>query len=285
MRIALATCADLPEGRGDEPLRDSLGAEWAIWDDPSVDWDAYDLVVVRSVWDYVGRRDELLAWARSVPRLVNPAEVLAWNTDKTYLREVAAAGLPTVPTTFVAPGEAAVWPQGDADWVVKPTESAGARGTGRFAAGDVAGAGALLAVLHAEGRTAMVQPYLDSVDRRGETALLTFGGAVSHVITKAQILEVGAAIIEEGGYLPPVAARQATAAESAVAARVLHWLAERFGRPLAYARIDLVEDERGEPIVLELELTEPFLFWDLAPDGAERFAAVLRERAASARGS
>ncbi len=281
MRIALATCAALPAGDGDDDgLRDTLGAEWAVWDDPGVDWARFELVVVRSVWDYVGRRAELLDWARRVPRLVNPVGVLAWNTDKLYLRDLAAAGLPIVPTAFLATGELPAWPGSGRDWVVKPTESAGARDTARFAPGGEADADDLLAALHAGGRTAMVQPYLESVDRRGETALLTFGGELSHVITKAQILEVGKQAPSDAGWAPETTApRAATDAEHELGARVLDWLADRFGGPLAYARIDLVDDDAGYPVILELELTEPSLFFALAPGAADRYAEVLRRYA------
>ncbi|MDL2335376.1 MAG: hypothetical protein QFC55_05035, partial [Chloroflexota bacterium] len=106
-RIALATCAALPDLDPDEqlllePLR-ALGVEAraAVWDDATVDWAAFDLVVIRSTWEYASRRDEFVAWTRSVPRIVNPANVVAWNTDKHYLRDLAAAGVPVVPTDWI----------------------------------------------------------------------------------------------------------------------------------------------------------------------------------------
>ena len=106
-RVALATCAELPQLGEDEPLllqalRDrGISAEPAVWDDGDVDWGAFELVVVRSTWDYAPRRDQFVAWARSLPRVLNPGEVIAWNTDKRYLGELPSA----VPTTYVAPAE------------------------------------------------------------------------------------------------------------------------------------------------------------------------------------
>ncbi len=102
-RIALVTSAELPELDADTrrllgPLAArGVAAEPVVWDDPTVDWAAFDLAVVRSCWGYVPRRAEFLAWARSVPRLVNPPDVLAWNTDKRYLQDLAGAGVPVVP--------------------------------------------------------------------------------------------------------------------------------------------------------------------------------------------
>lgn len=88
--------------------RAGLRSETVVWDDPDVDWDAFDAVVVRSCWDYVPRRDEFLAWTRQVPTLVNDADTIAWNTDKHYLRELETAGVPIVPTAWSVQDEAAL---------------------------------------------------------------------------------------------------------------------------------------------------------------------------------
>ncbi|MFC7644269.1 RimK family alpha-L-glutamate ligase [Streptosporangium lutulentum] len=134
------------------------------WDDPAVDWAAFDVVVVRTPWDYVYRRAEFVSWAHrveSVTRMLNPAAVLERNTDKTYLRDLEA---PTIPTSWVAPGEPVEFPILD-EYVVKPAISAGARGTIRT--GDRKKAEAHVAQLVAEGQTAMIQPYLDMVEAEG----------------------------------------------------------------------------------------------------------------------
>src|SRR5207253_9524476 len=124
------------------------------------DWSRFDLVVPRSAWDYAERRDEFLAWAARVPRVLNPLIVLEWNTDKRlYLTELAEAGVPVVPTTFVEPGEPFAPP--DAPFVVKPSISAGGRSSARFEPADGHAAAALVRRIHAGGRTAMVQPLLD----------------------------------------------------------------------------------------------------------------------------
>lgn len=280
-RVALATCSYFPDGDEDDAgLPEAIGGDvtFAVWDDPAVDWSSYDLVVIRSTWDYQGRRDAYLAWARGLgDRLVNPYDVIAWNTDKRYLRELADAGLPVVPTTLVAPGEAFTALPDAGDYVVKPTVSAGSRDTARFRAGEEARAAALVEAIHASGRTAMVQPYVASVDARGETATLFFDGAFSHAIHKGPLLKHGVDPTTEVFLAETIEPRTASAAERTVAERVLAHATERFG-PLAYARIDLVEDADGAPALLELELTEPSLFFMGEPGRLSEFGAAIRRR-------
>jgi len=268
-RVALATEAAQPHGHADDAgLPDALrehGLEpvWAVWDDPAVAWDAFSLTLVRSVWDYTERRDAFLAWAERVPALHNPASVLRANTDKRYL-----AGLPeAVDTRFLAPGE----PLGplEREVVVKPAVSAGSRDTARFAPGEDAAAAALAERIGATGRTVMVQPYLRSVDERGETALVYFAGAFSHAAGKAALLAPG------GDPGAPAGDEQLVARTPEPDERALaDALVARFDPPLLYARIDLVRDDAGAPRVLELELTEPSLFFAQTTGGEQRLAAA-----------
>jgi glutathione synthase/RimK-type ligase-like ATP-grasp enzyme len=276
--IALATCAAVPELDEDGPLllaalaRRGATAVPAVWDDPGVDWSAFDLVVVRSTWDYPPRRDAFVAWARALPRVLNPPDVLAWSTDKRYLRDVAAAGVRVVETTFLDPGEPFAVPRGG--YVVKPVVSAGSRDTARYGPGDEERAGAHVAALHAEGRTAMVQPYVGSVDERGETALLFLGGRYSHAMRKGPLLLPGQGL-ETGLFRQEeIAPRDPSRAELVAARRALD--AVPGGRErLLYARVDLVEGSDGEPLVLELELAEPSLFLAYGPNPAEGFAELI----------
>ncbi len=277
MNLALATCAALPVLDPDDrhvlaPLA-ARGVEAVAraWDDPAVDWAAYDLVVLRSTWDYPERRDEFLDWARSVPRLVNPADVIAWNTDKRYLTRLDA---PVVPTAYVAPGEALRPPPGE--YVVKPTISVGSRDTGRYTAADGARAQALVARLHSAGRTAMVQPYLNAVDTYGETALLYFAGRFSHAVRKGPMLDGSDAPVEGLYKDEQISPRTPTAAERAVGDKVVAAL----GPAVLYARVDLIPDADGSPTVVELELTEPSLFLGYSAGAADRFAEAIAARLA-----
>ena len=278
--LALATCAALPDGDPDDAAlmeafrAKGVDARWAVWDDPQLDWSAFDGVLLRSTWDYSRRRAAFLTWARAAPRLINPPEPVRWNTDKRYLSELAAAGLAVVPTNFVAPGEQL--PPDGGEVVVKPSVSAGSKDTARFPAGD-ARAAALARQIHGSGRTAMIQPYLDSVDARGEAALVFIDGGFSHAARKGPLLRSGAAPV--GGLFAEeeIGAHEATDGERLLAERVIAWVSARFGAP-AYARVDLVADQTGAPTLLELELTEPSLFFSQRPAAAEELARAVRAR-------
>ena len=123
--IALASATDFHQLDYDLPLliaaaaERGIAAEVAIWDDPSVNWSAYDSVIVRSCWDYITRLDEFLAWTASVPRLHNSHEVIRWNTDKIYLRELKAAGVPIIETHWNITSDHDL--STHEEWVVKPT--------------------------------------------------------------------------------------------------------------------------------------------------------------------
>jgi hypothetical protein len=272
----------------DALLARGIEAQAAVWDDPAVDWLAYELVVVRSTWDYPRRWEAFVAWAEWLPRVLNSAEVLRWNTDKRYLGELAAAGVPTVPTVFAPPGKAAELP----DWpefVIKPTISVGSADTARWRRGsDDAAALAHLSDLHAAGRTAMVQPYLSGVDVAGESALLFLGGEFSHSVRKGPLLSPGQAPVPlaipvdaDDELYDQISPRQATQAELAVAAQVLAAVPGG-ADSLLYARVDLLPGPDGSPVLLELELTEPSLFLYTAAGSADRLAdGVVRALGAS----
>ena len=279
--VALATCHDLPDLDVDEqlllaPLADEgVHATVAIWDDADVDWARFDLVVVRSTWDYAGQLDAFLAWARSVDRLANPADVLTWNTDKRYLRELDAAGVPVVDTEWLEPGDLFSLPP-SGEIVVKPAVSAGSLDTGRY---DLARQEHhRLATAHTErlldaGRTVMVQPYLAAVDVDGERSLLFVGGAFSHSATKSAMLAGPHEATDALFRAETITAHLATDTELALARATL--AAVPGSDRLLYARVDLVDDDRGAARVLEVELTEPSMFMGQSPGSAERFAAAI----------
>lgn len=273
MRVALATCTAWPELDEDGPLLRAALADAAIehdvcrWDDPSVDWAAYDLVVIRSTWDYWERHEEYLAWTRRVPRLANSAEVVAWNTDKSYLERLAQAGVPVVPTTYLRTLDG--WEPPDVPFVVKPTVSAGARDTAAYAGGDVAAAAHVEGLL-ARSKVVMVQPYVEAVDTVGETAVLAFDGVVSHAARKDALLQLGAGVPDLDSRMF-VSAREAADEEVALAEQVLD-VVRSWGHELLYARVDMLPG----PMLVELEVAEPSLFLRHAPGSADRFALAVR---------
>ena len=285
MPIAFATCAVHPGGRPDDAQVAALvGAQFRVWDDPAVDWSVYDMVVIRSVWDYSHRVDEFLSWCRSVGdrRLRNRPELVAFNADKRYL---ATLGVPTAPTSFLEPGDEL--PAFDGEIVVKPNVSAGARDTGRFQPDAVGEAADLVRRIHASGRVALVQPYLPAVDAEGETAVIFFGGSVSHVLAKRPVLRTaGVAPLAEVAHGPAAVMLEddlvspSTASEAQL--RLAHGahaaLTDRFGTPL-YLRVDIATGLDGGPVLMELEAIEPRLYLELAPGSVERFAAAISSSA------
>jgi hypothetical protein len=279
-RVALATCAELPDLDPDERLllaplaARGMRVDTVVWDDPTVDWDAYDLVVVRSTWDYAPRRAEFVAWAQSVPRLANPAAVVAWNSDKSYLRDLARAGLPVIETMWLEPDSTVTLPTSGVH-VVKPAVGSGSRDTARYDLGSPeqrARAAGQATNLLAAGRTVMVQPYLAAVDTVGETALIYFDGVFSHAVRKGPMLNEDTAPVDGLYKDEKIDARDPSDAELAVGARVLTELP--ISHPL-YARVDLIPDAAGRPTLLELELIEPSVFLEYAPGAADRFADAV----------
>lgn len=303
--IALVSARDALPLDEDMPLLvtalESLGArvDTPSWDDAGVDWARYDAAVLRSTWDYVERIDEFLAWAdrtSAVTQLCNSPQVVRWNTDKHYLVHFERKGVAVVPTRFVEPGAdvaaefaaflaggpgslSAGVPTAFSTFVVKPSIGAGSRDAARYRRDDAdAALEHLRRLVATERRSAMLQPYLDRVDDAGETALLHFGGEYSHSIRKGPLLRVGAGLVA-GLFAPEqITPREPDAGERRLAMAACAALP--FAMPL-YVRVDLIRDAQGEPVVLEIEMTEPSVFLPQAPVAAQRFARAIVARSAS----
>ena len=285
-RVALATCAAFADLDADdrlllEPLR-ALGIEPVpvVWDDQGVDWAAFDAVVIRSTWDYAERRDEFLHWVTrtsEVTRVLNPLQVVTWSSDKHYLNDLSAAGVPVVATQFVEPGDGH-WnfPTGTAEFVVKPAISAGSRDTMRYSHASHSAANAHVRRLLDTQRSVMIQPYLPSVDTVAETALLFFNGEYSHAIRKGPLLQVDLEGDKVAGLFiqEQIDPREPTPTQLEVARSALA-VVPRGPEPLLYARVDLIDDTHGNPVVLELELIEPSVFLVTDPGAATRFAEAI----------
>lgn len=271
-----------------------MGTEVAIadWRDDRVDWSNADLVVIRSTWDYHRHPLEFLTWIEGTAartRVCNGADAVRWNHDKRYLLDLARAGLPTVTTAVLEPGvgpdavgaavaSTATSPGGGV--VVKPTISAGSRDTARYGGSQVdrdravRHAGALLDA----GRAVLVQPFVDTVDSYGETAVVYFDGERSHAVRKGPMLRAGDDPDTDRTPSEELSPRVPTPAEIDVGDRVVGWLTDRFGS-LLYTRVDLLDSPAG-PVVLEVEVIEPALFCELAAGSLERFAEAIRSRVA-----
>lgn len=298
MRVAHLTSVDpdIVDHDLDRPFLQTAFARRGIdlvpcaWEDDTVDWDGFDLIVVRSPWNYVEQEDafrRFLGRFEGSSRLHNPPGVIRWNLDKRYLVELADCGVPVIPTTYVdrpADLDGALASVLAPEMVVKPTVSAGSRLTGRFVAGDRRARELAGAILD-EGGTVMVQPYLTSVDTESEYAVIVIDGAIAHRARKAQILDVGGTFTG-GEYrelltatapvhdLDEVALRAASACGDL--ARRRGWSAA--GEELLYARYDVARTDEGVAVLLEAELFEPALFLPVSPDSAALLAAAVERR-------
>jgi glutathione synthase/RimK-type ligase-like ATP-grasp enzyme len=289
VRIALVSASAARDLDDDLPpleaaLRDAGGAVVRTeWDDAAIDWTAYDIALLRSTWDYTQRLPEFLAWAARVStqtKLLNPLDVIRWNTDKHYLHDLEKSGVSIVPSAFVEPGEDApaaiatfLARHDGAEFVVKPAVGAGSRDAQRYGRDQSADA-----IVHAQRllgaqRSVLLQPYLDRVDDYGETALLYYGGVFSHAIRKGPLLRKNEDATRALFAAEHISPREPSAAERTLAEKTLG--AIPFDKPLLYARVDLIQNESGEPTVLELELTEPSMFFAHADGSAARYAAAI----------
>jgi glutathione synthase/RimK-type ligase-like ATP-grasp enzyme len=288
--IALATYAALPALAPDEhPLITELAAIGiraapAVWDDPAVAWGDFDGVVIRSCWDYHVRIDEFFAWIDRVAalgaRVWNPPRMLRWNSRKTYLHDLAAGGIRTVPTLWLA-GDGARRSTlsleqilEDTGWhhaVVKPVVSASAHETWRLSRDEArvnrAIHDARLKTLVA-GHGAMVQPFVPEIATDGEWSLLFFGGEFSHVVQKRAAHGDFRVQREFGGTFETMSRPTPRVLDQAERA-----LRAAPGNSL-YARVDGVIID-GDLVVTELELLEPSLFLDGDPAAPGRFAAAI----------
>ena len=287
-RLALATCAEVrdldPEGKlllG--ACREAgIEVEAAIWDDGSVDWDSFDLVVIRSTWDYKDKPAEFRAWTERVGhRLRNSPEIVAWNISKHYLQVLRGWGFPVVPTDFLEPGAcreqiAGMLPS-SGQFVIKPAVSAGSTDTARYVAaepGDRERALGHASDLLDGGRTVMLQPFLASVETEAETAVVLLAGEPVHAIRKGPLLEVGQEL-EKGLFREEeISLRQAHADELRLAQSIVERFSAEVAAPL-YARVDMLRDDAGAPTVLELELIEPSLMLDHSPSSVTRIVELL----------
>ncbi|MFI5932208.1 RimK family alpha-L-glutamate ligase [Actinoplanes sp. NPDC051494] len=296
--IAMVTTDPAGLGGRDQdtgPLADALRAvgltvDAPVWHDPAVDWAGYDLVVIRTPWDYSERYPEFLAWldrAAGLTRVLNAPELIRWNIDKRYLDDFQALGVPVVPTVFCVTADevrAAVAGFATGRVVLKPSVSAGSRDTGLFEPGDPRAldlAGRILA----DGKTVMVQPAAERVIEDGENALFFFNGEYSHAFHKGPILVPGGGYVG-GSYTSDISRVEPHADEIVLGARVLaavrtiaaaKGLGADAGLPL-YARVDIAAGL--PPEVIEVEIFEPAYFVDVVPEAVPAFVRAVQERLA-----
>lgn len=280
--VALASSLVLPELDPDEaPMLGALRArglraETLAWDDPSARFDDARVTVIRATWNYHRAPERFASWIDGVAKqtaLFNAADVVRWNMHKRYLLELSERGLPVLSTELVVQGSARTVAdiratRGFAAVVIKPAVSAGSRETARFEVSEGAAAEAHLRAIVAR-EDALVQPYVPEIAGRGERSLVWIDGEITHALRKAARFD------GEAESITP--AHDVTDSERALAQRAV----AAVGKPLFYARIDLVTSASG-PLLMELELIEPSLYFDAAPAALARFADGVMARLKSA---
>ena len=288
--VVLVSAVELQEPDVDEPLLvtalEGMGVDPRVvpWS-ADYDWASAGLCVLRSTWDYHHRSEEFLEWcdrAAAQTQLVNPAPIVRWNADKRYLEDLDAAGVPIVPTIWAPiaedPGDLAarvareIRTRGWKDVVIKPVVSAASYGTERFRAEDTAGIEWHLRWLYDEGRNAMVQQYLPSVEDHGERAVVVIANLVTHAVRKSP--RFGRDDESVSGALPVADDELALAREALAAIPPELGAAE----DLLYARVDIARQPDGTPCVMELELIEPSLFLEQHPPALDRLASAIVAR-------
>ncbi|RSK50827.1 ATP-grasp domain-containing protein [Hymenobacter rigui] len=288
MNIALVTCESLAQYAApnvddeDSLLTRYLRAqghtvEPRIWSNPAVDWLRYDVVVVKSPWDYFDRVAEFYEWLDRMQqlgvRMLNPAATIRWNADKKYLLEMEQAGVRIVPTCLLPRGQAVDAAQllremNQEKLVIKPAVSGGAKNTFVLTRQETAVRQPQLTELLAQ-EDFLAQPFLPRIQEEGEWSLLYYGGQFSHCVLKTP--KAGDFRVQHylGGGIE-------TREAPAHLRRAADDIVQRFAAGCLYARVDGV-DQHGELLLMELELIEPFLYFASDPQALPRYEAALRE--------
>jgi hypothetical protein len=282
MKIALATCAELPGWEvDDQPLIESLQSKGAtvafpIWNDAHVDWEQFDITVIRTTWDYHLKKNEFVAWCNSVPRLFNNAAIVSWNTHKSYLRELSKKGVAIAPTVWIDTGEkidaARTMEQFKTDrGFIKPQVGACASDTLRFTLDNVKEAQAFLdSQLHQD---MMMQPYIASVETDGELSAIFIDGTLSHGVQKIPVAGDYRVQDDFGASDMPY-----TFTKSEVREMNKTLLAVPDNASLLYARFDYLRSDEGTLLLNELELVEPSLFFRHSEESASLLADAIIKR-------
>lgn len=248
----------------------------------SAAWNDYDLVVIRSTYDYMTAPDAFLGALEEIERsgtpLFNDLGIVRWNLRKTYLRDLAQRGVPVVPAVWrdgLRPGELPdlLREVGADEAVIKPVVGANAEGAFRLDAAAVRERAAEVEAWYAD-RALMAQPFVPEVVDEGEFSLFYFNGEHSHTILKTPRASDFRVQEEHGGQIRSVQADAALLAAGGAALRAI-------GDAPLYARADLVRAPAGDGFwLMELELIEPSLYLRTDPGAPERFARAIHARAA-----
>ncbi|MBI1803417.1 MAG: hypothetical protein HY033_06565 [Ignavibacteriae bacterium] len=283
-KIAFVTSIDYPELTDDDRIASqALRSEGVrivpvVWNEPSTEWAEFDVVVVRSCWDYHRAPDAFRSWIDSMEehdvRIWNPPNILRWNMEKTYLCDIEKRGIAIPRTIFLNDTDSfdarsIIDRIGTSDVVIKPAISASAWRTWRcslinFSSDDRNRLDEL-----SRQSNIMVQEFMPEIIKDGEWSFIFFGDRFSHAVRKYPGSKDFRVQKEHGGRYHPIQNLPVPLVQEAE--KIITTIEE----PILYARVDGIERE-GKLILMELELIEPQLFFDSHPDAVKRFMEQLR---------
>jgi glutathione synthase/RimK-type ligase-like ATP-grasp enzyme len=251
-----------------------LPTESVIWRAPGIEWDSYSAAILRSPWDYIddpaGFLDVLTRIEASSCRLFNPIEAVRWNIDKGYLFDLEERGVPGIPTyraSDAARAQAAMQREGYRHAILKPTIGAAASDSFRVTTRDLDRRAEEVA-RERPSLEYLIQPFIESVVEDGELSFVYFGGRLSHVLRRTPAAGDYRVQGVYGGSVEQWSASKDDVAQSDAVVAALPF-------DLLYARIDMIR-YRGRLAVMEVELIEPIMGFDLVAEGVGRFADAAR---------
>ena len=271
-RVLLVTSWAYPEGEpGIRQLQDSLlgrgiDSHLVVWNDPTIGWDGADLIVIRSTWDYQDQLDDFLSWtSQHTSKLVHGFGTINWNTRKSYLIDLGAAGVPIVPSLFARDTcNRPYLVTFEAPYVCKPVVGA-------------SGGGVQMVASLGEWKPThpgpwLIQPFITSIFDEGETTVFVIGGNVTGQLRKIPAASQFLVHEEYGGrtIIVPISAEANNLAQLALRA-----VENLLDIEVKFARIDMLRYQ-GRLVVSEVELTEPGMSFDIIPGQVEHFAAMIQ---------
>ena len=266
-----------------------LSTQICDWEDLNIEWASFDAVLFRSPWNCVEKLPKFLNWCEEINKvttLFNPLSVARWALDKHYLSDLAAYGVPIVPSIFIeteTPILQAIELLLDEcpttkEIVVKPTIGSYSRGVKRFIKSHTKELLSYITYFLNKVQPVIIQPYFDSIDQYGETDLIYFDNVYSHAICKNALL------MPDGTVNVPTldfrTSRIADDEERMVALSALIATSKHLNleQPLLYGRVDLIRDNDNKPMILELDICEPSLNLSFSEGSAMRFVDALKKR-------
>ena len=279
MKIALLTCRDWPgvyekEQKLALEISKDLDVKVEIWNDPSVDWASFDCLIFRTVWDYFEYPKEFAAWLDKIEslniRTLNPLSIIQRNQHKFYLKDLQNQGIDIIPTLFIAKNTGLdLSILKEKNWekaVIKPAISAGSYMTTLFSQDEIPTIEAEYTPIALE-RDLLIQPFMPEIQEMGEISILFFRGQYSHAVLKKPKKDDFRIQSQFGGQY------QSFTPESSII-KTAENIVKTFGGELLYARVDGILKE-GKFLLMEIELIEPDLYFDYAPEAKKNYLKAL----------